>query len=109
MNGFGQREGLQLRTVFLVDPEDRDMFEGSARSSGWADLPVPPEVWDHIPFQGLALDRAKEGLFFCRTAGDDVLNSPTRPCLQEVLLRDILFGVYNRETGTITTVIRSGY
>ena len=75
-----------------------------ARARGWQDLPIPGEVWSRIPFRGIEIEEPERGLFICLTAGDDVLNSTPRSCLEEDRLSDLLLAVFDRSTGRVQTV-----
>jgi hypothetical protein len=52
----------------------------------------------------------QNGLFFCKTAGDNVLHAKvTRPCSQVDYLQDVILGIFDPVQDKLYLVIRSGY
>jgi hypothetical protein len=111
MVGFGQREGLSLSATFRLDEQEAQAFLDGASESGWEPLPMEPGLIQRIPFEGLEvpLDRT-EGIYLCRTAGDDVLYArSTRSCAETVDFHDLILGVFDSSTNRAWVTVRSGY
>ena len=111
MVGFGQREGLGLRAAFRLGPEEVEAFANSAAETGWQALPIPAGLMGRIPFRELdvPLDRT-DGLYLCRTAGDNVLHAETtRSCAETADFHDLILGVYDPSTQMVWVTVRSGY
>lgn len=111
MAGFGQREGLEISARYRLDGEQAAAFATRARANGWQPLPIPDATRSKIRFQGLKVPLdAQQGLYLCRTAGDDVLHArETRSCDAANSLHDIILGVLDTSTGELSAVIRAGY
>lgn len=122
MSGFGQREGLHVSALFLIEESKRKEFETNSKSIGWEPLPIPKEVRDKIrPGRSrLNLD-AQSGLFRCHYAGDNVLYAEeTQPCYYTTSgrtvsgkihpeLNDMILSIYNPLTGEVTAEVFSSY
>ena len=111
MVGFGQREGLGLSAAFQLEPEEAKAFLETAAEAGWEPLPIPAGLMGRIPFRELDVpfDRTN-GLYLCRTAGDNVLHAETtRSCAETADFHDLILGVYDDSTQTVWVTVRSGY
>ena len=111
MVGVGQREGLGLRARFQLEPEQAMAFLETAAEAGWEPLAIPAGLMGRIPFRELdvPLDRT-DGLYLCRTAGDNVLHAETtRSCAETADFHDLILGVYDPSTQTVWVTVRSGY
>ncbi len=111
MVGFGQREGLRLRAVYGLSQAEAEAFLRQARDGGWQPLPIGADLIRHIPFQEIPapLDRT-QGLFLCRTAGDQVLHpASTADCLAVRRLNDLIFGVYDSAERRVWISVQAGY
>jgi len=92
-NTAWQREGLKVQAIFQLSKKEMDEKVREAYKSGWQDLPIPDETMAKLPFTNSA-DQVQinipfnaEGLFLCKTAGDNVLNASdteTSPCENQV-------------------------
>lgn len=111
MVGFGQREGLRLRAVYDLSQAEAAAFLKQARDGGWQPLPIRAGLLRHIPFRELPvpLDRT-QGLFLCRTAGDQVLHpDSTADCLAVRRLNDLIFGVYDSMQRRVWINVQAAY
>lgn len=139
MNGFGQREGLDLSAKYKISNEQAIYFEKSVqrKDSQWRPLPIPPDILtklanSYFKISDVNLNSSK-GYFRCRTAGDDVLHKketsscfnpkawvmvkkdPPRWEYKEVPLEsidafsDIIISVYDTASLIITAGVVSGY
>jgi len=111
MVGFGQREGLGLSAAFQLEPEEAQAFLETAAEAGWEPLAIPAGLVARIPFRGLdvPLDWT-DGLYLCRTAGDNVLHAETtRSCAETADFHDLILGVYDPSTQMVWVTVRSGY
>lgn len=109
--GFGQREGLSISACYLLTDEQEDAILEKAPSMGWRRLPITSGVLRAIPFEDLdvPLD-IQEGVYTCRTAGDDVLRAvETRPVEEAVSVRDIILGVLDTRANRLYVQVRAGY
>jgi hypothetical protein len=109
--GFGQREGLALSAVYRLDGSQAREFVDRSLSEGWRELPIPEGIRIHIPFQGLTVPLgAMQGIYTCRTAGDNVLYAAsTRPVEEAGSVHDILIGIFDSETSLLSVEVRSAY
>ncbi|HVG38565.1 MAG TPA: hypothetical protein VM870_04720 [Pyrinomonadaceae bacterium] len=110
-SGFGQREGLHLSARYHLTPGQMSAWAASARAKGWESLPPPPEVAQRMAFfGGEKLIGVRDGLYLCRTAGDDVLHAIlTKPCAAVEKPNDILMGAADTGTGEIMVTVSSSY
>ena len=109
--GFGQREGLSISACYLLSDEQEDSFMENAPCRGWRPLPIPAEVLKAIPFEGLEVPLdLQEGLYTCRTAGDNVLWAcETRPVEEADAVLDIVLGVLDTAGNRLYVQVRAGY
>ncbi|NLP05326.1 hypothetical protein GX411_05195 [Candidatus Fermentibacteria bacterium] len=109
--GFGQREGLSISACYLLTDEQEESFLENAPAMGWKPLPIPAEVRQAIPFEGLEVPLdLREGLYTCRTSGDNVLwASETRPVEDAEAVLDILLGVLDTAGNRLHVQVRAGY
>jgi hypothetical protein len=111
MVGLGLREGLELSARYRLDSEQAATYLEQALATDWRPLPIPDSIRSKMLFQGMKIPLdAQEGIYLCRTAGDDVLHArETRPCADVDYLHDIIIGVLDTSTNDLFVVIRSGY
>ena len=111
MSGFGQREGLSISAKYKLNDEDMDSWINSMQAKGLKELPIEPEcrskIWikdDLIPLD------TQIGYYYCRTAGNDVLNATeTKPCDEVKHLNDIIFANLDTEKKELSVIVISGY
>lgn len=111
MVGFGQREGLSLNAAYVLTDQQETEFIRRAIARGWEPLPMPESLRVHIPIQGLKVPlEVQSGLFYCRTAGDNVLHAAkTSPCAEAGSMNDIIIGVLDSSQNRLMVEVRSGY
>lgn len=109
--GFGQREGLQVSAKYRFTEGELAGWLPQAQANGWQPLPVPAEIRQRIPYKGLKIDLdGAEGLYVCRTAGDNVLHArKTRPCAEAQRMNDIIIGTLDPATRQLSVTVRSRY
>jgi hypothetical protein len=109
--GFGQREGLQVSATYRFTESELAAWLPQARSNGWQPLPIPPEIRQKIPYKGLKVDiDAAQGLYLCRTAGDNVLHAKkTRSCAEVQRMNDIIIGTLDPVSRQLRVTVRSSY
>jgi hypothetical protein len=136
INGFGQREGLQISAKFII-PKDKSVnFEKSLQreDSQWRPLPIPADILAKNRFKLSDVNlNASKGYFRCRTAGDNALHEKeTSSCFNPKVWRmvkkdpprweykeaplesidlfsDVIISVYEPASRTITAGVASGY
>ena len=110
-NGFGQREGLEVSGKFKIKSSEVVKFEKTAQWDGWEPLPIANTIRSKIRFKGMAINLdLEDGLYRCRTAGDNVLyTSVSKPCAEVEKLNDIMISVFDRKSNEFSAVVRSGY
>ena len=111
MVGFGQREGLSLDAAFELTDDEGQTFLAQAAEGGWQPLPMSDALFAHIPFQGLSvpLDQSN-GLYLCRTAGNEVLHArETKGCVEVARINDLILGIFDATTNSVWVTVRSGY
>ena len=64
-----------------------------------------------IPYKGLKVDLdGAQGLYLCRTAGDNVLHAKkTRPCEEVQRMNDIIIGTLDPVSCQLRVTMRSSY
>lgn len=109
--GFGQREGLQVSATWRLTETELAAWLPRAGADGWQPLPIPAAIRQKVPYKGLKVDLdAAEGLYLCRTAGDNVLHATkTRPCSEAQRMNDIIIGILDPGTRRISATVRSSY
>ena len=109
--GFGQREGLQVSATYRFTEGELAAWLPQARSNGWQPLPIPSEIRKKILYKGLKVDLdAVQGLYVCRTAGDNVLHAKkTRPCGEVQRMNDIIIGTLDPVSRQLRVTVRSSY
>jgi hypothetical protein len=109
--GFGQREGLQVSATYRFTEGQLAAWLPQARSNGWQPLPIPAETRQKILYKGMKVDLdAAQGLYLCRTAGDNVLHAKiTRPCGEVQRMNDIIIGTLDPISRHLHVTVRSGY
>jgi hypothetical protein len=111
MAGFGQREGLSISAKYKLSDEDINSWIKRMKSKGLKKLPIDPECRTKLWFKDklISLDTVT-GYYFCRTAGNDVLNATeTKPCDEIDNLNDIIFAILDTEKKELSVIVISGY
>jgi hypothetical protein len=111
MSGFGQREGLSISAKYKLNDEDMDSWIIKMHSKGLKELPIETECRGKLWFKDklIPLD-TQTGYYYCRTAGNDVLNATeTKPCEEVENLIDIIFAILNTEKKELSVIVISGY
>ena len=111
MSGFGQREGLTISAKYSLNVEDMNRWIKKMRGKGLKKLPIEPECRRKLWFKDKLIPlETQTGYYYCRTAGDDVLNATeTKPCNEVDYLKDIIFALLNTEKNELSVIIKSGY
>jgi len=111
MVGFGQREGLNISAKYLLSDKDMNKWIKNMSSKGLKTLPIPTECRDKLWFEDkLVPIDTKTGFYYCRTAGNDVLNADsTKLCEQVDNLNDIIFAILDTDRKGLSVIICSGY
>jgi len=111
MVGFGQREGLNISARYLLNDEDMSKWIKNMQTKGLKNLPIESECKSKLWFKDKLVPlETKTGYYFCRTAGDDVLNATeTKPCNEVENLNDIIFAILDTEKKELSVIITSGY
>jgi len=111
MVGFGQREGLNISANYLLSDEDMNGWIKNMQTKGLKKLPIESECKSKLWFKDKLVPlETKTGYYFCRTAGNDVLNATeTKPCDEVDYLNDIIFAILNTEKKELSVIITSGY
>jgi len=91
MVGLGQREGLNISAKYLLNDEDMNDWIKNMRTKGLKNLPMEPDCKSKLWFKDKLVPlETKTGYYFCRTAGNDVLNATeTKSCDEVDNLNDI--------------------
>lgn len=82
MVGFGQREGLNIQAVYRLSTSQVAEIVQNGQKTGWRRLPIPKKLLAKLPYKDPAETQIKmpfslsEGLFLCKTVGDNVLYAP---------------------------------
>jgi hypothetical protein len=111
MAGFGQREGLSISAKYKLSAEDINNWINNVKYKGLKKLPIKPECRAKLWFKDklISLDTAT-GYYFCRTAGNDVLNATeTKSCDEVDNLNDIIFAILDTEKKELSVIVISGY
>jgi hypothetical protein len=111
MVGFGQREGLTISAKYKLSDEDMNSWIKSVRAKGLKKLPIEPECRAKLWFKDkLVPIDIKIGYYFCRTAGNEVLNAAeTKSCEEVDHLNDIIFAILDTEEKELSVIVTSGY
>ena len=111
MVGFGQREALSISAKYKLNDADMNNWIEKVQSKGLKPLPVEPDCKNKLWFNDKLVTKDLEtGYYFCRTAGNDVLNAETtKPCDDVENLNDIIFAILDTETKELSVIITSGY
>ena len=111
MAGFGQREGLSISSKYKLNDEDMNSWIKNMQSKGLKKLPITTECNSKLWFKDnlIPMD-TQTGYYFCRTAGNDVLNATeTKPCDEVNNLNDIIFAILDVEKKELSVIVISGY
>jgi hypothetical protein len=111
MAGFGQREGLSISSKYKLKDEDMNSWIKNVQSKGLKKLPIEPECRTKLWFKNTLIPMdTQTGYYFCRTAGNDVLNATeTKPCDEVDNLNDIIFAILDIEKKELSVIVISGY
>ena len=111
MVGFGQREGLNISAKYLLNDEDMNEWIKNMKIKGLKNLPIESECRSKLWFKDKLIPvETKTGYYYCRTAGNDVLNATkTKPCDEVDNLNDIIFAILDTEKKELSVIITSGY
>jgi hypothetical protein len=111
VSGFGQREGLTISAKYLLNIEDMNGWITKMKEKGLKKLPIEPEFKRKLWFKDKLVPlETQTGYYYCRTAGDDVLNATeTKPCEEVDYLKDIIFALLDTEKNELSVIIKSGY
>jgi hypothetical protein len=111
MSGFGQREGLTISAKYLLSDEDMNVWIKNMRPKGLRKLPIETECRNKLWFNNKLVPlETKTGYYYCRTAGNDVLNATeTKPCDEVDYLNDIIFAILDIEKKELSVIVTSGY
>ena len=111
MSGFGQREGLTISARYSLNVDDMNRWIKKMKRKGLIKLPIEPECRRKLWFKDkLILLETQTGYYYCRTAGNDVLNATeTKSCEEVNYLKDIIFALLDTEKNELSVIIKSGY
>ena len=111
MVGFGQREGLNISANYLLSDEDMNGWIKNMQTKGLKRLPIESECKSKLWFKDKLIPlETKTGYYYCRTAGNDVLNATeTEPCDEVDNLYDIIFAILDIDKKELSVIITSGY
>lgn len=111
MAGFGQREGLNISAKYKLNDEDMNNWINNLQSKGLKQLPIETECRSKLWFKDELIPMDTEtGYYYCRTAGNDVLNATeTKPCEKVENLNDIIFALLDIEMKELSVIVISGY
>jgi hypothetical protein len=111
MVGFGQREALSISAKYKLNDDDMNSWIKKVQSKGLKPLPIEADCKNKLWFNDKLIPTdLKSGYYFCRTAGNDVLNAETtKPCDDVENLNDIIFAILNTEKNELSVIITSGY
>ena len=109
--GFGQREGLTISVKYLMSDEDMKEWIKNMLAKGLKKLPVETECKNKLWFKNKLVPlQTKTGYYYCRTAGNDVLNATeTKSCDEVDNLNDIIFAILDTEKKELSVIVTSGY
>jgi hypothetical protein len=109
--GFGQREGLTIAAKYLLSEEDMKRGIKNMRAKGLKELPIETDCRNKLWFKNKLISlETKTGYYYCRTAGNDVLNATeTKPCDEVDYLNDIIFAILDTEKKELSVIVISGY
>jgi hypothetical protein len=111
MVGFGQREGLRISAKYSLNTEDMNNWIKMMKGKGLKKLPIEPEGRSKIWFKDKLVPlETQTGYYFCRTAGDDVLNATvTKSCDEVDYLKDIILAILDTDRKELSVIVTSGY
>jgi hypothetical protein len=109
--GFGQREGLSISAKYKLNDEEMNSWIKNVQSKGLKILPIQDECRSKLWFKDRLIPMdTQTGYYFCRTAGNDVLNATeTKPCDEVNYLNDIIFAILDTEKKELSVIVISGY
>lgn len=111
MVGFGQREALSITAKYKLTDDDMYGWIKKVQNKGLKKLPIEPDCKKKLWFKNkLVPTDIKTGYYFCRTAGNDVLNADsTKSCDEVDNLIDIIFAILDTDSRELSVIITSGY
>jgi len=107
---FG-REGLSIDAVFGFGPDELAAYRVRLeKDPTWRPLPPPAELLLRLPkAPKLPLD-ARDGVWACRTAGDDLMHARKSDCLDRPGdLNDFMFAVLDTDRRTLRVAVHTAY
>ena len=111
MVGFGQREGLIISAKYLLTNKDMNNWIENMKTKGLKKLPIELRCKSKLWFKDkLVPIDVNDGYYFCRTAGNDVLNAEvTKPCDEVDHPNDLIFAILDTEKKELSVIVTSGY
>jgi hypothetical protein len=111
MVGFGQREGLNISAKYLLSEKDMNKWIKHMQTKGLKKLPLESECKSKLWFDDKLIPiETATGYYYCRTAGNDVLNATEKkPCDEVENLNDIIFAILDTGKKELSVIITSGY
>jgi hypothetical protein len=111
MSGFGQREGLTISAKYSIKVKDMNRWITKMKEKGLRKLPIEPECRRKLWIKDKLIPlETQTGYYYCRTAGNDVLNATeTKPCNEVDYLKDIILALLDTEKNELSVIIKSGY
>ena len=81
------------------------------RGKGLRKLPIEPKFRDKIWFKDKLVPlETQTGYYFCRTAGNDMLNATvTKSCDEVGYLKDIILAILDTDRKELSVIVSSGY
>jgi hypothetical protein len=107
---FG-REGLSIDAVFGFGPDELAAYRVRLeKDPTWRPLPPPAELLERLP-KGLKLPQgARNGVWACRTAGDDLMHARKSDCIGRAgVLKDAMFAVLDTDRRTLHVAVHTVY
>lgn len=105
------REALRIELILQFDSQDFDDYVLAAeRQNNWQQLPIPdgffPARSPKVALSGVPTN----GLFQCRTAGDDIMHS--KKAIRRNLgdsVNDLMLGILDRDRQQLIVKVATGY
>ena len=107
---FG-REGLSIDAVFGFGPDELAAYRVRLeKDPTWRPLPPPAELLERL-LKGLKLPQgARNGVWACRTAGDDLMHARKSDCLARTgALNDAMFALLDFDRRTLRVAVKTDY
>ncbi len=109
--GTSGRNGLAIDAVFAFGPDELAAFRVRLENDPtWRPLPPPASLLGRLP-AGLSLSlETTNGVWACRTAGDDLMRSRKSDCLARTgRLGDAMFALLDFEKRTLRVNVKTAY